>query len=1284
MSLPLSGPSRVAIIGAACRFPGAENLAAFRALLANAREAVSTIPAARQGLARGAQRAGLLADVERFDPEFFGIAQREADQMDPQQRLLLELAVEALDAAGLPRKDLAGSRTGVYIGISTSDYSRLQVGGNGTLDLYSGTGNALSIAANRISYVLNLAGPSFALDTACSSSLNATHLAVRALRAGEIDLAIVGGVNLLLAGDLMEVFANARMLSPEGRCKTFDAGADGYVRGEGGAIVLLKRADAAARDHNPVLALIAGSAANQDGRSNGLTAPSGPAQVAVIEAALADAGLQASDIDAVELHGTGTPLGDPIEAHALAQALRAKRASPLLVGSVKTNIGHLESAAGIAGLLKAALALDEGRLPASLNFQRVNPEIDLDALGLQVATATTPLSPQDRPAHIGVSSFGFGGSNAHVILEQVAAQPKRDEHAALDSAQTQTWSLLLSAAHPEALRELAARYADRIARIAPNELHDVCYSAARHRDHLDQRLFAYGDHASLVAALRAAAAGQTHDALWQGQRPAAGPRKLAILADDSALDDGRFAVGVVLATGAGKQAMSKLTGRWDLLLQTAEAPTGLPDRIRVLHAREPAQALALLYVHGHDLRWEHIYPHGQLTELPAYPWRRRRCWFAPLIAPITPEQPTTATDSKAKNQHAYRIQWRELPKLDAQHVATTDAQRWLLIGGGELAEQLRTRIEADGDRVVTVSVEGDLAARKTGVAGALATSGPQWRAVLHLDALDSRSHDSAQSLFISGLATVQALIESGQQPIRLWLATRASQAVVARATLDHPEQAVLHGIARTLANEAPHLLGGSIDLPDTADHAQAAALLYETVRSPRAEQELAWRDGAWWAPRLQRAPVADTADITLPVLDANGVYLVTGAFGALGEHLLRWLVERGARRLALVGRRAPDPAALQRIEALRAQQVRVESFVCDVGDADALRAALVDAEKQLDGSLTGVIHAAGAFDGAFLAQMTEQQVARVLGSKADAALTLADALRGRDLPLFLLISSAAATFGLPGNGNYNAANAVLDAVAAHRRGQGHVALAVSPAPIVGIGMEATAPAALRAYWQRLGLQPLQVDSVLRQIEQVQDIHHLLALPVDWKEIARHVGDTPPLLSELLEPITTVRAEPVASSATRAPWRQWLIDAPTSQRTHLLEQRIGEILARVLHLPSGERPDPVLGLQAQGMDSLMALEFHDNLQRASGLQLPSTLALETPSVRSLATRLLGVLLPAADAANHAHGTKPASSPVATTARPSTLTDKPVHELLSLIARLDDAEAWQELITATGDA
>ncbi|WP_266157600.1 type I polyketide synthase, partial [Dyella silvatica] len=625
---------RIAIIGAACRFPGAENLQSFRSLLLEGREAVIDIPPHRRSLAQGVGRAGLLADIERFDPEFFGIAQREADQMDPQQRLLLELSIEALEAAGIVRSRLSGSRTGVYIGISTSDYSRLQLGQDQPLDLYAGTGNALSIAANRISYVLNLSGPSFALDTACSSSLNATHLALRALRSGEIDLAIVGGVSLLMAGDLMQIFANARMLSPDGRCKTFDADADGYVRGEGSAVLILRRADDALAHDDQVLALIAGSAANQDGRSNGLTAPSGPAQVAVIQAALADAGLTAADIDAIELHGTGTPLGDPIEAQALGQALNAERTKPLWVGSVKTNIGHLEAAAGVAGLLKAALALNQGLLPPSLNFRRANPNIDLDALGLSVATQAVALPIDQRPVRIGVSSFGFGGSNAHVILES-AEVLRRDagmetRAQADNSSQTPTWLLPISAAHPAALKALAGRYADRIATAAAHELGDIIYSAASRRDHLDYRLAVHGNRDELIAALHAGASGSLHPALWQGQRPVAGHRRLAWFAADQSLNASGITPDRLLNGNPGKQTARQLSGRWDLLLLACKTPAGLPDSIRPLRASSTAHALALLYTHGHQLPWQRIHPHGQLCALPSYPWQRHRCWYANL------------------------------------------------------------------------------------------------------------------------------------------------------------------------------------------------------------------------------------------------------------------------------------------------------------------------------------------------------------------------------------------------------------------------------------------------------------------------------------------------------------------------------------------------------------------------------------------------------------------------------------------------------------------------------
>jgi amino acid adenylation domain-containing protein len=632
------GAERIAIIGAACRLPGAADLPSLRALLLNGQEAVHGIAADRSAIAvDGVQRAGLITSPELFDPQFFGVAQREANQMDPQQRLVMELAVEALESAGISRASLAGSRTGVYIGISTFDYSRLQMNRDQPLDLYAGTGNAFSIAANRLSYFLNLAGPSMAVDTACSSSLTATHLAVQALRAGEIDLAIVGGVNLLLAPDLMKIFAGARMLSPEGRCKTFDESADGYVRGEGSGIVILKRSDLAVIDKDRILALIAGTAVNQDGRTNGLTAPSGPAQVAVIRAALADAGLQPQDIDAVELHGTGTPLGDPIEAQALGEVFSATRNAPLAVGSVKTNIGHLEAAAGIAGLLKGIVALRESALPPSLNFRQSNPDIDLIRLKLQVATSTLPFIVSERPVRIGVSSFGFGGTNAHVILEGAPEQKSHSEH--LDAGAS--WLLPLSAASSDALRSLAGRLGQQLAGASPQLTADIVFTASLRRDHMDYRLAVTGRMETLVAALAAAACGEDHPALLQGRRPAAGARKLALYAAGHEVQSEMLRSGIVIDTVLQELDPSRLpeqlNGRWDILHlgeAAAEVQGQLPERLRMLDLAPiadediAARIRARLYVSGHALDWTAFQPAGKLAELPVYPWQRRRCWFA--------------------------------------------------------------------------------------------------------------------------------------------------------------------------------------------------------------------------------------------------------------------------------------------------------------------------------------------------------------------------------------------------------------------------------------------------------------------------------------------------------------------------------------------------------------------------------------------------------------------------------------------------------------------------------
>ncbi|MEV0522617.1 beta-ketoacyl synthase N-terminal-like domain-containing protein [Streptomyces sp. NPDC050439] len=432
---PAQGDTPVAVIGIGCRLPGAvTSPAAFWRLLGEGRDAVGTVgedrwaPFVRAGRSLPddlSRHGGVLGDgsvegVGGFDAEFFGIGADEATAMDPQQRMLLEVTREAVDHAALPVPSLAGTRTGVFVGISGNEYAHLTTADPESVGAWTPPGAALSVAANRLSYVLDLRGPSMAVDTACSSSLVAVHHAVRSLGAGESDMALAAGVNLLLSPAVTLGFQRAGALAADGRCKAFDASADGMVRGEGCGVVVLKRLADAERDGDRVLAVIESTAVNSDGRSNGLTAPSADAQRTLLEQCHA-AGSPAS-VDYVEAHGTGTALGDPIEASALSAALGAGQGraadQPLLIGSVKTNIGHLEAAAGIAGLIKTVLALHHDEIPPHLHFTAPSPHADLDALGLRVVTGPEPWPRYSGTARAGVSAFGFGGTNAHVVLAE--------------------------------------------------------------------------------------------------------------------------------------------------------------------------------------------------------------------------------------------------------------------------------------------------------------------------------------------------------------------------------------------------------------------------------------------------------------------------------------------------------------------------------------------------------------------------------------------------------------------------------------------------------------------------------------------------------------------------------------------------------------------------------------------------------------------------------------------------------------------------------------------------
>ncbi|WP_265270990.1 type I polyketide synthase [Nostoc sp. KVJ3] len=489
----------IAIIGMGCRFPGgADSPDAFWELLCQEVDAITEVPSDRWHLDEYydpnpdtpgkmyARYGGFVGNLKEFDPHFFGISPREAIALDPQQRLLLEVSWEALENATVNPQQLAKTKTGVFLGICNDDYTRRL----GKLDLaemdaYISTGNAHSIASGRLAYILGLTGPCLSVDTACSSSLVTVHLACKSLRDRESNLAIAGGVNRIFSPEVSISFSKARMLSVDGRCKTFDAAANGFVRSEGCGMVILKRLSDAVADGDRILAVIRGSAINQDGRTSGLTVPSGPSQQAVIRQALENAQLTPTDISYIEAHGTGTTLGDPIEIGALGAVFAASHAQtqPLVVGSVKTNLGHLEAAAGIAGLIKVVLQLQHQQIAPHLHLRQLNPYIDWESLPIEIPTQLMPWQPPNEHRIAGVSSFGFSGTNAHIILAEAPVVVPTD---AIGNRPIHLFTL--SAQSERALQDLSQQYQDYLLRHPQIAIADICFSVNTGRGQFDHRM----------------------------------------------------------------------------------------------------------------------------------------------------------------------------------------------------------------------------------------------------------------------------------------------------------------------------------------------------------------------------------------------------------------------------------------------------------------------------------------------------------------------------------------------------------------------------------------------------------------------------------------------------------------------------------------------------------------------------------------------------------------------------------------------------------------------------
>ncbi len=644
----------IAILGMAMRLPGGVTTPQrFWEALAGGENLIAPIPAERWEANEYLdadpdhpgtmydRHGGFLTGIDEFDAEFFGINPREAASMDPQQRLLLELTWEALERAAIDPKTLAGAPAGVYLGLSNSDYARFSMSDAREIDAYASVGSALSIAAGRISYFLGARGPALVIDTACSASLVALHLAVESLRRGETNLAIVGGANLILSPEFNVSFSKTRMLSRDGLCKTFDAAADGYVRSEGCAVVVLKRLSDALRDGDRVLASVVGSAINQDGRSAGLTAPNGPAQEAVIRAALENADLAPALVSYVEAHGTGTPLGDPMEVRALGAVYGAGRsaAQPLRIGSVKTNLGHTEAAAGLAGLMKVVMMMQPGHgIAPHLHLKDPNPKIDWTGWPVEVPTSLVPWPPGNQTLYAGVSSFGFSGTNAHVLLASAANVAIDSVPTAKEPESVPESVLVFSAAHGAALRELAERYVVFL-RQTGERFADICFTAAVARANFEHRLALRARNSEEAAAMLER---------WLAGDPVSG-------------------------------------------LATSDAEISPPSEV----GGDTIARLQREYLRGSPLRWQDLNPEGthRRVELPVYPFRRTPFWLgAPPQAKREQEreQRWRGALQEAERQSRqgpldwqpgrYREKWEALERLTLAHA------RNLLASAGAFAQ----------------------------------------------------------------------------------------------------------------------------------------------------------------------------------------------------------------------------------------------------------------------------------------------------------------------------------------------------------------------------------------------------------------------------------------------------------------------------------------------------------------------------------------------------------------------------------------------------------------------
>ncbi|MFO0946591.1 MAG: SDR family NAD(P)-dependent oxidoreductase [Planctomycetota bacterium] len=1056
---------RLAVIGMAGRFPGVRHLDEWWQTISEQRNPITEVPPARErlyaspvtdiGVTEPVRRwGGFLDGVDQFDASFFGLSRREAERMDPQHRILLEVAWEALENGGIAGKRIWGSRTGVFVGISNNEYLHRFLRQPNAIDQYMGSGNTLSMAANRLSYQWNLKGPSLSIDTACSSSLVAVHLAAESIARGDCDQAIVAGVNLLFAPEMYVNCEKARLLAADGRCKSFDHRADGYVRAEGVGVVVLKPLPHALRDRNPIQAVLLGSGTNQDGRTNGLTAPSGAAQCELLRATYDQAGISPDSISLVEAHGTGTQLGDPIEVEALRRFFAPHvPAQSIAIGSVKTQIGHAESAAGMASLLRVILAMQHRLLPPTMHFEAPNPHIEFESSPFFVPNRLLPWVTKGTPRRAGINAFGFGGSNAHVIVEEAPLPVQHSE-----SKGGTNHVFVLSAASESSLRSLAKRYADFFATVNHVDLADICYTATTGRGHFRHRLAIVADS---LPTLRE-------------------KLELQIRTWDSA-----------------PSALSKNPREFG---EAQELTSAFPN------PKSPEESHALAYLNGEDIDWEdfHAGTSRRSVSLPSYPFDRQRYWIDDIPISHQPDartsSPEASTDSSSLGEIAnwfYDWRWIASPRKMSRE---TPRGTWLgLVDDEGTLNRLGSRLRETGARWVEVragapfsGIEADACTidprdpddfRR--LVEAMDRSFSDWRGIVHgwnlfphtpirmdFRAMDDNQRRGPESLLqlAQNVATRRAL------PFELWVVTDRGEPIDGSPAID-PMRMSLRSLLQAVALEYPELsCRGSISRRWSTFPSPWSTNFGPNCILP-ARTRIAYHNRERFAPRL--LPMKPPPPRRSLPLRTAGVYLITGGMGNLGLHVARFFAQHAPSAKIVLLSRSPFPSRSQwdrllldpNTPANRLQQLRacvemenlgaqVLPMVADVADFAVMKGVLAELRHRF-GSISGVVHAAGVLEDGLLCRKSVTEFRRIFHPKAAGTVVLHELTKSEPLDFFLLCSSTAAIVPEAGHGTYGAANAFMDGIAYFRRSHG------LPASTLNWGPWQDTPAAHSAAYRRL-------------------------------------------------------------------------------------------------------------------------------------------------------------------------------------------------------------------------